>query len=142
VIKKETHKFFSIMQSPFGRKENLRSWSRGFEHRYTYFSDTFQQNPKMQLMFPKTRQASDDQGETKVMYVSLHVFTDGKQLDKMNSPLIKAVWGEMRERVPCAALLQSWIPDEFWQHNTKKGLGKLTMVWRALTLNSKITISF
>jgi hypothetical protein len=38
----------------------------------------------------------------------------------------------MRERVPCAALLQSWIPDEFWQHNAKKGLGKLTMVWRAL----------
>jgi hypothetical protein len=35
----------------------------------------------MQLIFPKTRQASDDQGETKVMYVSLHVFTDGKQLD-------------------------------------------------------------
>jgi hypothetical protein len=50
--------------------------------------------------------------------------------------------GEMRERVPCAALLQSWIPDEFWQHNAKKGLGKLTMVWRALRLNSKITISF
>jgi hypothetical protein len=48
----------------------------------------------------------------------------------------------MREGVPCAALLQSWIPDEFWQHNAKKGLGKLTMVWRALTLDSKITISF
>jgi hypothetical protein len=55
----------------------------------------------MQLMFPKTRQASDDQGETKVMYVSLHVFTDGKQLDKMNSPLLNAVWGNEREGTMC-----------------------------------------